>query len=1100
MNKIYALVWNHALGCWNVVSENTSRRGKRSSKRRLLVALSLLGLAALEPAHALPSGQNIVAGKGDITTNGQNMTIDQHSDKLITQWDNFNVGGNESVTFRQPGDKSVALNRVVGVNGSDIQGRIDANGKVFIVNPNGVLFGKNAQVNVGGLVVSTRDISDADFMAGKNRFVGSSQAEIVNEGKIIASEASSIALLGAKVNNRGVIQANMGTVALGAGDDITLNFDGNKLLSLQIDKAAVDALASNGGMIRADGGQVLMSARAAGDSLRTVVNNQGIITADTLREQSGRIVLDGGDHGVVNVAGTLSASANAGHGGTIETKGARVAVQSTAKITTRAQDNSKTGNWKLTSSEVNVANGATLDAQTLEHTLENSNVELVSTKGDVAVSQQVRWQNNNKLSLTAERAGIKINAPIKTTGGALALNHKTGYALNNEAAVTLAGDGAAFSVNGEDYKVVQNLAQLLDINKDLSARYVLGNTIMANSRINAIGGNSSFNGIFEGLGNTVQGLEITNSGPYLGLFNSLTGRISNLKLDSLTLIPGAYTEYSGALTGLNFGTVSNVHATRINIRGGGDIGGLVGINFGKIEGSSASGSVTGTADNSNLGGLVGFNLGTIQNSRANVAVSSIANTSGGRMGGLVGQNGGTIDNSSSEGSVSALGEQFDVGGLVGQNDGTIANSVANASVSGMRDSRIGGLAGTNYGKIRNSTANGSVTGHGSYAIGGLVGQNAGVLNAVWANGQVVDNHGRNNVGGLIGVNDKRAQVQNAHAKNTVTGGNNANIGGLIGRNNSNNLANVSAHGKVYGGDASIIGGLVGDNYGNLTETNTESEIYAGKSSVAGGLVGRNNGATISRAKTQSTVTGIYSRALGGLVGENNGGALNDVSANTNVNAGNGTYVGGLVGHNRSGLITRALASGQVNAGSNSRVGGLVGSNDQGSINFSEANVTVTGGNGSYAGGLVGYNKGTLSQVKTQGNVDGGLNSDVGGLVGLNEVGSVIEHADTFGNVIGNIGSAVGGLVGRNGGTIKNSSASGRVDSVGISQRGGLIGTNVGHLFDSSFKGTVVAKSAEYQWVGSLIGSNFGGIIGNNKVSGPSADQPIFGRSVSDLTN
>ncbi|WP_233502724.1 two-partner secretion domain-containing protein [Serratia marcescens] len=150
MNKIYALVWNPVRECWNVVNEHCSRRSKGNSKRRLAAALSLLSLLPLEQALALPSGQNIVSGKGDITTNGPDMTINQHSDKLITQWDSFNVGGNESVTFRQPGDTSVALNRVIGVNGSDIQGKINANGKVFIVNPNGVIFGKNAQVNVGG--------------------------------------------------------------------------------------------------------------------------------------------------------------------------------------------------------------------------------------------------------------------------------------------------------------------------------------------------------------------------------------------------------------------------------------------------------------------------------------------------------------------------------------------------------------------------------------------------------------------------------------------------------------------------------------------------------------------------------------------------------------------------------------------------------------------------------------------------------------------------------------------------------------------------------------------------------------------------------------
>ncbi|MFQ6789815.1 GLUG motif-containing protein [Serratia marcescens] len=1070
MNKIYALVWNPVRECWNVVNEHCSRRGKGSSKRRLAAALSLLSLLPLEQAFALPSGQNIVSGKGDITTNGPDMTINQHSDKLITQWDSFNVGGNESVTFRQPGDTSVALNRVIGVNGSDIQGKINANGKVFIVNPNGVIFGKNAQVNVGGLVASTRDISNADFLAGKNRFVGSSQAEVINEGRLQAADAGSIALLGARVNNQGVIQANLGTVALGAGDDITLNFDGNKLLNLQIDAAALNALAQNGGVLRADGGQVLMSAKAAGDVLRTVVNNHGVILADTVREQAGRIVLDGGDNGLVNVGGTLSATANAGNGGFIETKGAQVVVQPTAKISTRSL-NGKTGSWKLASADVNVKDGGTLNAQTLEQTLENSNVELVSTKGDVSVSQQVRWQNANKLSLTAEQAGIKINAPLKATGagGSLALNHKTGYTLNNDAAVTLSGANASFSVNGENYRVIQTLSQLLDVNKDLNARYVLGNAITGNSRINAIGGDYAFNGIFEGLGNMIQGLEISNNGPYLGLFNSSTGSINNLKLDSLSFTPTQFTQYTGALTGLNFGTVSNVHATRINIRGGGDIGGLVGINLGKVLGSSASGKVTGTASYSNLGGLVGFNLGTVQDSRAKVDVLSVAGASHSKIGGLVGDNSGHIVGSSSEGTVSALGEQMEIGGLAGTNNGTIAHSVANATVSGKRNSYIGGLVGTNNGKIDNATANGSVTGEETYAIGGLVGQNNGVLNAVWATGKVVDNKGRH-IGGLIGINNKNARVQNAHAKNTVIGGDNANIGGLI-----------------------------GDNYGNLTDVSAETEVYAGKNSLAGGLIGNNNKASVTNAKAQGSVNGLDGSFLGGLIGLNNGGTLKAVTANTQVRGGNGSYAGGLVGLNRSGSIAQAEAFGSVSAAANSRVGGLVGSNEQGSVSDSTANVTVSGGNASYVGGVAGYNKGTLTQVNAQGDVHGAAGSDVGGIVGLNDVASLIEHASASGDVSGEVRSAVGGVVGRNGGTVKNVVAAGKVNSVGVSQRGGLIGINVGHLYDSTFTGSIAPSSMDGQWVGSLIGSQFGGDVRNNNASGSSEDQPLFGRALSKLT-
>ncbi|VVA48566.1 Heme/hemopexin-binding protein precursor [Serratia ficaria] len=1098
MNKIYALVWNPAQECWNVVSEHCSRRGKGSAKRRLAVALSLLGLTALEPAHALPTGQNIVAGQGSITTNGQSMTVNQQSDKLITQWDAFNVGRDESLTFKQPGRGSVALNRVMGVNGSDIQGKIDANGKVFIVNPNGVIFGKTAQVNVGGLVASTRDISNADFLAGKNRFVGTSQAEVRNEGVLNAAQAGSIALLGAQVNNQGVILAQMGSIALGAGDDITLNFDGDNLLNLKIDGAAAKALVQNGGLLKADGGQVLMTARTAGDMLQTVVNNRGAIEATTLNNQAGRIVLDGGERGVVNVAGRLDASANAGDGGVIETRGARVAVQTATQITTRATAG-KTGNWKLTATDVNVGDGATLKADTLSTALTNSNVELVSTQGDVAISAPVAWQSANKLSLTAERAGININAPLKATGAGagLALNHKTGYTLNNAASVQLSGNGASFSLNGESYKVVQNLAQLLDINKDLNARYVLGNNINDRSRINAIGGNGAFSGTFEGLGNTLQGLTIGGNGPYVGLFGASTGKISNLNLDSITVITNGRSQFSGSLAGYNAGTIQNVKATNVNVSGSGDLGGLVGANMGTLSNVLVSGRVNGS-NSRFVGGLVGVNFGNagrIDNSQANVNVfSNVLDTDGnGGVGGLVGRNAAVIANSTSQGTVGASGNAVNIGGLAGLNTGRITHALSNAAVAGNRGSLTGGLVGLNQGDISNSAAVGYVTGNGSKAIGGLVGRNEGALRDVQANGDVLDT-GSRNVGGLIGINETASELKNVQAKNAVTGGDNANVGGLVGLNKAGKIANASAGGKVSGGDNSLVGGLIGDNYGSLSNVSADTEVRAGKASRAGGLIGRNGAVVVSNADVRGSVVGAFSQALGGLIGENNGGTLDRVSADTRVAAGDDAMAGGLVGNHRGGRISNAKTAGSVSAAANSRVGGLVGNNEYGNISNSQSSARVKGGYNSDVGGLVGYNQGALSQVQASGDVEGGDVSRVGGLVGIHAYGASgdILQASASGNVTGKAGSNVGGIAGKNDGLIRHASASGKISSAEASMRGGLVGFNTGKIYDSSFSGSVMPKQFDGQWVGSLVGINVMGYLRNNSVSGVSASLPKAG--------
>jgi len=1071
MNKIYALVWNPAQECWNVVSENSSRRGKRSSKRRLAVALSLLGLVALEPAYALPTGQNIVAGQGAVSTNGQQMTINQQSDKLITQWDGFSVGANEGVKFNQPGSNSVALNRVMGVNGSDIQGKIDANGKVFLVNPNGVVFGKNAQVNVGGLVASTRDISNADFLAGKNHFVGQSQAEVRNEGTLTAAQSGSVALLGARVNNQGVIQAQMGSIALGAGDDITLNFDGDKLLNLQVDGAAVNALVQNGGLLKAEGGQVLMTAKTASSMLQNVVNNQGTIEATTLNNQTGRIMLDGGDTGTLSVGGRLDASAAAGNGGMIETRGAHVMVQPAVQVTTRAA-NGKTGSWKVTTAQVNVADNGTLNGATLGTSLANNNVALTSTEGNVSVSAPVNWSNGNTLSLTAERAGIQFNAPLDATGAgaALELNHKTGYALNNDAAITLSGSGAAFSANGENYQVVQSLKQLLDIDSRLGGRYVLGTNITHNGKVQAIGSSAAFSGVFDGLGHTVKGLTIDSKGPHSGLFSASTGKISNLTLDSLTVVGKDAGSSVGALVGHNEGEIINVKAVNVSVSKGSELGGLAGRNEGAIVNSSATGKVTGNRETTSIGGLVGVNFGNkafIRNSQANVEVSGTMQNSKfeGGAGGLVGVNfDGIIDNSSSHGNVTAKGSDLSVGGLAGFSTapGHIANSVATGSVSAGKGSYVGGLIGLNNGAINNSAANGQVNGSGSDAIGGLVGWNLhGTITGAKAGGNVSDLASAN-VGGLIG-NNYSGKVQQSEARSTVTGGANANIGGLVGHNHGE-LSNVAYYGNVY----------------------------AGKNSLVGGLIGLHTAGTIAAAQANSNVTGYNSASAGGLVGENRGMTLRNVKASGSVTG--GQNVGGLVGNNIGGYIDNASAQGTVSTGSNSRIGGLVGNNDHGTLTNTQALVSVTGGDKSYSGGLVGYNKGTLSQASAMGDVIGGTESYVGGVVGIHAMGTSnrISQAKASGKVTAGRDSSVGGLAGQNEALIENSSAAGQLSGGNGTFFGGLAGKNGGKINSSMFNGNIKPLTpAAGQHVGSLAGVNFGYLTGN-KVSGESEKLPLAG--------
>ena len=237
-----------------------------------LIGFSLAGTIAARPAEAqtLPTGGEVVAGQASIATGTKSLTVTQTSDRTAINWQSFSIGKGKSVIFDQPSSSSVALNRVLGTDPSVILGNLSAKGKVFLVNANGILFGKTANVNVGGLVASTLDMSNTDFLAGKMSFAGTSSAGVRNDGTIDA-KGGYVALLGANVANNGTIKANFGTVVLAGGEAITLDVAGDGLLNVVVDKGAVGALVQNGGLIRADGGKVVMTAQGAGELLHPAV-------------------------------------------------------------------------------------------------------------------------------------------------------------------------------------------------------------------------------------------------------------------------------------------------------------------------------------------------------------------------------------------------------------------------------------------------------------------------------------------------------------------------------------------------------------------------------------------------------------------------------------------------------------------------------------------------------------------------------------------------------------------------------------------------------------------------------------------------------------
>lgn len=316
----------------------------------LLSAAALLwGTTAL--SQSLPNGGTVAAGDVTIAQpSNTEMTISQGSNSAIVNWNGFSIGSGSEVNINQPGQNSAILNRVTGDTTSQIHGQLNANGQVFLVNPNGIFIGPSGHVNTSGFVASTLAISDDDFLNGRYRFEGDgNSAAVENAGTISIVPGGYAALIGGRVSNSGLIRVPLGKVGLGAGERVTLDVSGDGFLQVAVPSESNDqvmeALVSNTGRIEADGGLVHLKVASARDAARQVINMSGVIEARSVGGVSGAVVL-GGSGGGVEVSGRIDTSARA------------TIVETSLRPVVRPQDG---GSITITGEAIALA-GATLDA------------------------------------------------------------------------------------------------------------------------------------------------------------------------------------------------------------------------------------------------------------------------------------------------------------------------------------------------------------------------------------------------------------------------------------------------------------------------------------------------------------------------------------------------------------------------------------------------------------------------------------------------------------------------------------------------------------------------------------------------------------------
>jgi len=266
--------------------------------------------------NALPSGGNVVGGAASFDYSTPNhLDVHQSTDRAVIHWDTFNIGTNASTQFHQPNAGSVVVNRVTGSQDpTQILGSLSANGHVFVLDSNGVIFGANSRVDVGSIVVGTGTINEASFMGGSDLITIdniNANAAIVNNGTITAAEAGLAAFVAPNVTNNGIIQAKLGTVALAAGTKATVDLYGDNLVEVATDIPLADGSINNNGLISAEGGTVLMTANVAKTIVDSIINISGIVDVSSAVEKGGKIILEGAN---ADISGTLDASGKTGGG------------------------------------------------------------------------------------------------------------------------------------------------------------------------------------------------------------------------------------------------------------------------------------------------------------------------------------------------------------------------------------------------------------------------------------------------------------------------------------------------------------------------------------------------------------------------------------------------------------------------------------------------------------------------------------------------------------------------------------------------------------------------------------------------------------------
>lgn len=314
----------------------------------LLVSLAVSAVLA-STVRANPNGPSVVNGQVTFDASQAGVLNIANSPNAIIEWQGFSIPAGEITRFIQENAGSAVLNRVVGQDPSTILGQLLSNGQVFLINPNGVIFGQGSMVDTAGLLASTLNISNDDFRRGNYLFANPGPGKIENFGVIHVGNGGSVVLISPNITNNGLIQSDGGHVVLAAGERLTLTSMENPQIRFEIQAPADKVLnigqlmANGGGSIDIFAGTIQSSGVISADSVQVDKNGQihlvaqGDITLDAQSQThangpNGGTVLAQSQNGTTSVFGTVEAKGSSGVGGTVELLAERVGLFDNAKV------------------------------------------------------------------------------------------------------------------------------------------------------------------------------------------------------------------------------------------------------------------------------------------------------------------------------------------------------------------------------------------------------------------------------------------------------------------------------------------------------------------------------------------------------------------------------------------------------------------------------------------------------------------------------------------------------------------------------------------------------------------------------------------------